>query len=70
MRAAQKIPDVTAIRAVLFDWRGTLVVTPEDEQWVSERSAWLAARPGSRCRSPALIDTSHQRLSHVMRLAC
>jgi FMN phosphatase YigB (HAD superfamily) len=35
---------VTAIRAVLFDWRGTLVVTLEDEQWV-ERALRLARRP-------------------------
>jgi HAD superfamily hydrolase (TIGR01509 family) len=44
IRAAQKIRDVTAIRAVLFDWRGTLVVTLEDEQWV-ERALRLARRP-------------------------
>ncbi len=35
---------MTAIRAVLFDWRGTLVVTLTDTQWV-ERSLRLTRRP-------------------------
>ena len=27
---------MTGIRAVLFDWRGTLVVTPPERDWVTE----------------------------------
>jgi phosphoglycolate phosphatase-like HAD superfamily hydrolase len=41
--SARSMHTLTAIRAVLFDWRGTLVVTMTDAEWV-KRAHGLAGR--------------------------
>jgi len=57
--------DVTAVRAVLFDWRGTLVVTLTEAEWV-ERALRLARRSALDDRV-TIVESLRQAKTAVQR---